>query len=354
MNGWGSGARGGTVLTRARRASVGLVASHNPSRLQDLARLIEDEGYGGLWVADEALYRNVYVALALAATATSTLRIGTAVTNPFTRHPALTAAAIATVDEVSNGRAVLGLGAGGSAVAALGIARQHPALALKEATVLIQRLTAGDRVDVRGRVFSFSGALNFAAARRVPVLIAARGLKSLRVAGEVADGAIIGGLVDESAVGACIQTITEGAQQAGRFLEGFQRVAWVYTACSEDLEAAESAVRRVVALSVIASRPVVRDLRLPVPPPLQKYLDAKGWAFRPDVVDEAAAMVDRRLLDVFSVAGSARTCEERLGTLFAQGIDELGLLIHAVHGQSLDEAINRYATILRSLGAIGG
>jgi alkanesulfonate monooxygenase SsuD/methylene tetrahydromethanopterin reductase-like flavin-dependent oxidoreductase (luciferase family) len=176
----------------------------------------------------------------------------------------------------------------------------------------------------------------------------------LRVAGEVADGAIIGGLVDESAVGACIQTITEGAQQAGRFLEGFQRVAWVYTACSEDSEAAESAVRRVVALSVIASRPVVRDLRLPVPPPLQKYLDAKGWAFRPDVVDEAAAMVDRRLLDVFSVAGSARTCEERLGTLFAQGIDELGLLIHAVHGQSLDEAINRYATILRSLGAIGG
>src|SRR5215472_1719211 len=76
-------------------------------------RLVEELGYGHLWVADERLMRNVYACLTVAALNTHRIGLGTAVTNPYTRSPALTAAAIATVDELAGGRVILGLGAGG-------------------------------------------------------------------------------------------------------------------------------------------------------------------------------------------------------------------------------------------------
>src|SRR5690242_937218 len=80
----------------------------------------ESDGFDDIWVPDERLLRNVYVSLTTIANATERVTIGPAVTNPYTRHPATTAAAIATIDELSGGRATLALGAGGG-LAAYGI-----------------------------------------------------------------------------------------------------------------------------------------------------------------------------------------------------------------------------------------
>ena len=91
------------------------------------------------------------------AAGTQRCRIGPSVTNPYTRHPALTAAAIATVDELSGGRAVLALGAGGG-LEQFGIDRVNPVGALREATQIIRGLTAGEKVDFAGRHFTVNGA----------------------------------------------------------------------------------------------------------------------------------------------------------------------------------------------------
>jgi 5,10-methylenetetrahydromethanopterin reductase len=85
------------------------------------ARLAEAAGFHWLGMADsQSVYRELYITAALCAAATSRIRIGPTVTNPVTRHPAVTAAAIATLDEVSNGRAFCGIGTGDSAVLNLG------------------------------------------------------------------------------------------------------------------------------------------------------------------------------------------------------------------------------------------
>src|SRR3712207_6631993 len=77
-----------------------------------LAQIAEDAGVDRLGISDVILYPDTYELQALCATVTNRIRIGSLVTNPFTRHPAVTAAAVSTLDEISDGRAFLGMGAG--------------------------------------------------------------------------------------------------------------------------------------------------------------------------------------------------------------------------------------------------
>jgi 5,10-methylenetetrahydromethanopterin reductase len=91
------------------------------------ARWAEGAGFDGITIVDsQNLSGDCYIALAMAAAATARLKLGTGVTNPFTRHPAVTAGAIATVQAVSGGRAHLGIGRGDSALAHLGYAPASP------------------------------------------------------------------------------------------------------------------------------------------------------------------------------------------------------------------------------------
>src|SRR5271155_2246141 len=119
------------------------------------ARLAEACGFDAVWLADERFYREVYAVLAQVALATRRVRLGPCVTDPFVRHPALTAMAIATLDEISDGRAMLGLGAGVSGFAELGIRPSKPPRAIRESIDLIRALLRGEQVDVGGEVFSF-------------------------------------------------------------------------------------------------------------------------------------------------------------------------------------------------------
>ena len=95
------------------------------AQLVERAKLAEANGYSTVWVADERFYREVYSCLGQLAAHTSRVLLGPCVTDPFARHPALTAMAIATLDDISGGRAILGIGAGISGFAELGIDRRE-------------------------------------------------------------------------------------------------------------------------------------------------------------------------------------------------------------------------------------
>ena len=85
------------------RTGLLLLPSRPAGELSDLAARAEALGYDDFWLADERFFREVYALLALAATRTTRIRLGPCVTDPFSRHPALTAMAIATLDEISGG-----------------------------------------------------------------------------------------------------------------------------------------------------------------------------------------------------------------------------------------------------------
>src|SRR5215471_15173194 len=102
------------------------------------ARLAEAAGYATVWLADERFYREVYSCLTRFAAHTSKVLLGPCVTDPFSRHPALTAVAIATLDEISGQRAILGIGAGISGFTELGINRRKPARAIREMVEVVR------------------------------------------------------------------------------------------------------------------------------------------------------------------------------------------------------------------------
>src|SRR5436309_12247248 len=148
------------------RTGLLLLPSRPASELSDLAARAEALGYDDFWLADERFFREVYALLALAAARTTRIRLGPCVTDPFSRHPALTAMAIATLDEISGGRAVLGIGAGVSGFAELGIERKKPPRAIREAIEVIRTLLRGEEVDFHGEVIQFhNGHLSFKPAR---------------------------------------------------------------------------------------------------------------------------------------------------------------------------------------------
>src|SRR5262249_27719354 len=125
------------------------------SRVAELGAFCERLGFDSYWIADQRWMRDVWVSLTATALRTSRIRLGTRVTDPYVRHPALTAVAIASLDELSGGRAILGLGAGGSGFREMGIERKKPVTALREAIELIRRLLAGEGGDYPGELVQF-------------------------------------------------------------------------------------------------------------------------------------------------------------------------------------------------------
>ena len=149
------------------RTGLLLLPSRPATELVDLAVGAERLGYDDFWLADERFFREVYTVLGLAAARTSRLRLGPGVTDPYSRHPALTAMAIATLDEVSAGRAILGLGAGVSGFRELGVDAARSAVAIREAVTLIRGLLAGQTVTLKGEQVSFvDGRLDVRAPRQ--------------------------------------------------------------------------------------------------------------------------------------------------------------------------------------------
>ena len=157
------------------RQSV-LVLSDLPHRqLAEYAARVENLGFDGIWYADERFYHEPYIGLAVIAGATSQIFLGPGVTDPRSRHPALTAAAINSLNELSGGRAILGVGAGKSGFHNLGLTRRKSAVAIREAVAVIDGLLNGQRVSQEGEVvFIDDGEMKVPAAP-VPICVAANG-----------------------------------------------------------------------------------------------------------------------------------------------------------------------------------
>lgn len=192
------------------RFSISVVAAEPDTTIAS-ARAAEAAGFDLLYTADiQSTHREVYTHLTLTATATSRVAIGPGVTNPVTRHPAVTAGAIASLDEISGGRAFLGLGTGDSAVRNLG---------LKEATM---KRTADYLAAIRSyhetgkAVWDGIEGAGRGWDRRIPVIYSAHGPRNLRQAGRIADGVVAGVGITPDAVDYVREHVSAGAAEAGR------------------------------------------------------------------------------------------------------------------------------------------
>lgn len=222
--------------------SIRFPPAEEPGAVARLAREAEEAGFSSIWAVDSPLLSeglfDPYVDLVTAAQATSTVTIGPAVTPLFLRSPVANAAAILSLDRISSGRAVLGLGTGGSALVTLGLsgdealrynagAIERQAI-LKEQVAFYRRLFAGEPVSMGKRDIKLEKA------RPIKIYLAASGPKALELAGSIADGVMIHVGIWPPAVTEAVAAIRRGAEGAGRDPASVEIVCSTYTAISPE------------------------------------------------------------------------------------------------------------------------
>ena len=229
------------------RTGVTLQGVDPPADFEEMVTEIETLGYDNLWLTDSSLHsRNCWAYLTLAARQTSRMTIGTAVTNPVTRHPAITAVAAATVAEISGGRVILGIGAGDRPLLSLGYTPAR--LATLEASIAaIRALWTGAAVEADEPGFALHDAhYRFPPGVDIPVWVSATGPRTLELAGRVADGVILLAGLHPDGISFALEHIDRGAEAAGRSQRPPVTV-FAYGAIDEDEEAAIAAARTIAA-----------------------------------------------------------------------------------------------------------
>jgi 5,10-methylenetetrahydromethanopterin reductase len=307
------------------RMSVMNLGRYPPARLIDLARLQEACGYETFWYTDERFFREVYTGLTLAAMHTERIQVGTMVTDPYTRHPALTAMALASLDELAGGRAILGLGAGVSGFAEMQIARRHPAQAMRETVAIVRGLLRGETVDTQGEVIAGGPThLDFQPVRaHVPIYLASNGPMGLALAGEIADGVVMQGPVAPRLVEWFLAQVRRGMQRAGRDLRDIDIVARLNVCLHPDARVAKDAMRPSIVRSLVSQQPHFRTFvtaGLAFPAPLRQAIEALGYTHDPARLAPAAALIPDAFVDAVTLAGTIADVASRVAHLQQLGI----------------------------------
>ena len=302
-----------------------LKPDHTMARTIALSQQAEAGGFSYGWLFDShVLWRDPYPLLTLIADNTTTLRLGTCVTNPATREPSVTASALAVLNEISGGRMDLGIGRGDSARRVLG----KPPTSMKdleEAVHVIRALVEGRPVEYEGTMLQ----LTWTRGDRLPVWIAGYGPVALKLTGRIADGAMLQ-IGDPDLIRWFVSQVRASAQEAGRGPAAVKVMA-AAPAHVGDRAACRDRVRWFPAL---VSNHVV-DLvnkypREDLPEELTTYVRGRvGYDYQhhAEVGSENATFVSDEIVDRFTVIGSVAEHVERLRALAAAGVDQFNLYL---------------------------
>ena len=299
-----------------------------------LVKEAESVGYDSVWAA-EAYGSDTATVLAWLAAQTSTIKIGSAIFQMPARTPAMTAMTAATLDQLSEGRMILGIGSSGPQVAegwhGQPFARQLART--REYVDILRMALARERVEYEGETYVLpipdgpGKALKLMIAtvqERIPIYIAAIGPKNTRLTGEIADGWIPTFFSPEH-VGEFRELLSEGAETAGKTLDDFDMAPMVNVAIDDDLDRARDVMRPILALYVggmgsrdknfynaLVRRYGFEDAAAEVQ---NLYLDGKKA--------EAAAALPAELIDMTSICGPADRVKERLSVYRDAGVGTL-------------------------------
>jgi F420-dependent oxidoreductase-like protein len=311
---------------------LGLSSQDQLEIVQEAERL----GYDSVWTA-EAYGSDAATVLAWLAGQTSKIRLGSGIFQMPGRSPAMTAMTAATIDQLSGGRMILGIGSSGPQVAE-GWHGQRFAKQLqrtREYVAVVRQALARERLEFHGDTIELplpdgpGKALKLTIApvqERIPVYLAAIGPKNTALAGEIADG-WIPTLFSPEHVSELRPLLQEGADRVGRSLDDFDIAPTVNVFITDDLQGARDAMRPFIALYVggMGSRKqnfynnlvcrygfesdarVIQDL----------YLEGKR--------EEAMAAIPDALIDMVSLCGPREVVRERLGVYREAGVGTLGL-----------------------------
>jgi len=301
-----------------------------------IVREAEQLGYDSVWAA-EAYGSDTATVLGWLAGQTSTIRLGSGIFQMPARSAAMTAMTAATIDQLSGGRMVLGIGSSGPQVAE-GWHGQRFAKQLqrtREYVAVLRMALARERVEFNGETLQLplpdgpGKALKLTISpvqQRIPIYIAAIGPKNTALAGEIADG-WIPTLFSPEHVSELRPLLEEGAARSGKSLDGFDIAPTVNVFVTDDLAAARDAMRPFIALYVggMGSREQNFYNRV-----VQRYgFEAEAKTIQDFYLEgkreEAMAAIPEKLIDTVSLCGPRDVVRERIGVYRDAGVGTLGV-----------------------------
>ena len=296
-------------------------------RSAEVAKICEATGWDGLLITDtQCLASEAIVQLSFCAAATRRIRLGTGVTNPVTRDPAVLASAFTTLQQESRGRMWLGIGRGDSSLAHIG---KKPATvgALEDFVVRLQRYLRGEVVDRDG----FPSQLHAPIAEpKVPVDVAGTGRRVIALAARHADGLTVAVGANPERIGATVREAEAALASAGRARKDFAISAYVNVAVHDQIAVAREIVRGSVSVTArfsglhggAASQGLDAKQRRAV---LKLAGDYDMAHHGSSAAPHARALPDE-FLDGFAVIGDVARVTDRLREIAATGVDRIVLI----------------------------
>src|SRR5712664_173248 len=294
--------------------SVGISPRQTFESWATFVAALEAEGVGRVWVIDSQLaMKDVYTGLVVAALNTKWLDLGTGVTNAVTRHPTITANAIAALAEISHGRAVLGLGAGDSALYGVGMKPQRVA-EVEEAIDFFQAVLSGEEGQLGGMKYRLPHV-----AATVPVYLAVSQERMCELAGRKADGAIVMGPAQPDMVGRQVGWIEDGLKAAGRTRDDFD-ISFVTTMAAEVDDVRSWASTQARLLTHYKELP---ESLLPFRDEIKLSADSYDYAEHLSTRAAHSGAASDELTRALAVVGTPDECVARLRELWSTGVDTL-------------------------------
>ncbi len=305
---------------------TGIVLYHgieSGAELANYGRMAEDAGFDSLWVTERYFHEETFSMLGYLAARTERIRLGVGVVNPYTRNPALLGMGAATLDRLSGGRMMLGLGRSDAEVISgrMGMEYRAPLSTLRGTVASLRRMWGGERVSAEytGVRLSNVGLTLRPVQDRLPVYLAAIGPRALRLAGEVADGVLLNAYAPVEYIRWAASEIREAASDAGRDPRSIDIACMLIVRLTDDPDAMLPALRERVARLV--AEPFTGEVLLG-----QGGFDTSTLTPVRELVavgneSAAARYVSDELAEACYLLGDPARCRERIREYTDAGVD---------------------------------
>jgi 5,10-methylenetetrahydromethanopterin reductase len=320
--------------------AIELTPEHPIEEVTELAVTAEAAGFDTVLASCHYFNRDPYVALDRIAAATDEVALGPAAANPYDTHPVALSSRVATIQEVSDGRAVFGVGPGDrSTLSALGVEREKPLRRVLETFKVAQDLWAGESVDADGTFRAADADLEYPVEGEIPVYVGAQGPHMIRMSAKHADGVLYNGSHPRDMAWAAEQVET-GLEDRPDARGEFDFAAYASVSVADEEAAAREAARPPVAFIAGGAAPPVLD-RHGLD---HERADEIGAAIEAGEFTEAFGLVTEEMIDAFCIAGTQGQVEEEIAAVMEYADS---FVLGAPLGPDLERAVELTGAVLR-------
>lgn len=301
---------------------IGFNADVPVQQMMSYAAMAENLQVNSFWLHEHSFGRDALSYLNSAAHNTNRIKLGVACLSPYTHHPVLLAMSMATLQESSRGRAILGIGTGfPMRLDSLGIKHDKPIGALKETMEICRRIWNGESVTLEGRSFSLKNVKSIAPKpeTKIPIYIAGWKKQMLALTGAHADGYVAKGGESHKSLARLVEGIKKAAEAKSRKLSDLQICAYLLTCVSDSKKNAHEIARKDPFVNYMLS---VQDDYLfeesGISASLKKPIAESYFKGR---LDESSRNVSDEMLDAFTLCGTTSDVGERIADYRKSGLN---------------------------------